>query len=91
MIVTVPDGSGRTINVQTDDPEYAATRAAEWGSDNPFVERGAELGEEDVSALGDVGRGIGAGLVNAAEGIATLPADFGITDDASRKDIEGFL
>ena len=91
MIVTVPDGSGRTVNVQTDDPEYAATRAAEWGSDNPFVERAAELGEEDVSALGDVGRGIGAGLVNAAEGIATLPADFGITDDASRKDIEDFF
>ena len=51
MIVAVPDGSGRTINVRTDDPEYAARRAAEWGAENPIVERGAQLGEEDVSAI----------------------------------------
>ena len=57
MIVAVPDGSGRTIDVRTDDPEYAARRAAEWAAENPFVERGAQLGKEDISAFGDIGRG----------------------------------
>ena len=82
MKVAVPDGSGRVIEVLTDDKEYAKKRAAEWAKENPFVERGAKLGEEDVSALGDIPRGIGAGLVSAVEGIATLPAEIvdAITD-----------
>ena len=91
MIVPVPDGSRRTVNVQTDDPEYAARRAAEWAAENPIVERGAELGEEDVSALGDIGRAVGAGIVGAAEGIATLPADLGMSDEQSREELEKFF
>ena len=65
MIVTVPDGSGRVIEVLTDDPIYAAQRAREWGAENPSIERGAQLAEEDVSAFGDIFRGVGAGLVGA--------------------------
>ena len=82
MIVPVPDGSGRVIEVLTDDPIYASQRAREWAAENPSVERGAELGEEDVSAFGDVFRGIGAGLVGALEGISTLPTELAdaITD-----------
>ena len=53
MIVTVPDGSGRVIEVLTDDPIYAAQRAREWGAENPSIERGAQLAEEDVSAFRD--------------------------------------
>ena len=52
MIVTVPDGSGRVIEVLTDDPIYAAQRAREWAAENPSIERGAQLAEEDVSAFG---------------------------------------
>ena len=82
MIVPVPDGSGRVIEVLTDDPIYASQRAREWAAENPSVERGAELGEEDVSAFGDVFRGVGAGLVGALEGISTLPTELAdaITD-----------
>ena len=75
MIVPVPDGSGRVIEVLTDDPIYASQRAREWASENPSVERGAQLAEEDVSAFGDVFRGVGAGLVGALEGISTLPTE----------------
>ena len=90
MIVAVPDGSGRTIDVRTNDPEYAARRAAEWADENPPVERGAQLGEEDISATGDVLRGVGAGLVSAAEGISTLPFELaGSEEDAQQ--IRGFF
>ena len=75
MIVSVPDGSGRVIEVLTDDPIYAAQRAREWAAENPSVERGAQLAEEDVSAFGDIFRGVGAGLVGALEGISTLPTE----------------
>ena len=91
MIVAVPDGSGRTINVRTDDPEYAARRAAEWGAENPIVERGAQLGEEDVSAIGDIGRGIGAGLVSATEGITTLPMELLGSDEESIQTVRNFF
>ena len=85
MIVAVPDGSGRTIDVRTDDPEYASQRAAEWAAENPPIERGAQLGEEDISATGDVLRGVGAGLVSAAEGISTLPFELaGSEEDAQQ-------
>ena len=85
MIVAVPDGSGRTIDVRTNDPEYAARRAAEWAAENPPIERGAQLGEEDISATGDVLRGVGAGLVSAAEGISTLPFELaGSEEDAQQ-------
>jgi DNA-binding transcriptional regulator YhcF (GntR family) len=85
MIVAVPDGSGRTVNVRTNDPEYAARRAAEWAAENPPIERGAQLGEEDISATGDVLRGVGAGLVSAAEGISTLPFELaGSEEDAQQ-------
>ena len=73
MIVRLPDG--RSIDIPTDDVEAAKNAAASWAKDNPITERGAQLGEEDISALGDIGRGIGAGLVGAAEGLASLPAE----------------
>ena len=73
MIVRLPDG--RSIDIPTDDVEVAKNAAASWAKDNPFVERGAQLGEEDISAVGDVLRGVGAGLVGAVEGIATLPTE----------------
>ena len=75
MRVVVPDGSGRVIEVLTDDPIKASQKAKEWAQENPAVERGAQLGQEDVSAFGDVLRGVGAGLVGAAEGITTLPIE----------------
>ena len=91
MIVAVPDGSGRTIDVRTDDPDYAARRAAEWGAENPIVERGAQLGEEDVSAIGDIGRGIGAGLVSAAEGVTTLPMELIGSDEENIQSVRNFF
>ncbi len=91
MIVAVPDGSGRTINVRTDDPDYAARRAAEWAAENPIVERGAQLGEEDVSAIGDIGRGIGSGLVSATEGITTLPMELLGADEESIQSVRNFF
>ena len=73
MLVKLYDG--RSIDVPTDDIDKAKLVASRWAKENPFVERGARLGEEDVSALGDIGRGIGAGLVGTVEGIASLPAE----------------
>ena len=70
--VNLPDG--RAINVRTDNVDLAKSRARKYLEDNPLVERGAQLGEEDIGATGDIARGIGAGLVSAAEGIATLPS-----------------
>ena len=70
--VNLPDG--RAINVRTDNVDLAKSRARKYLEENPFIERGAQLGEEDIGATGDIGRGIGAGLVSAAEGIATLPS-----------------
>jgi len=91
MIVAVPDGSGRTIDVRTDDPEYAARRAAEWAAENPFIERGAQLGEEDISAFGDIGRGIRTGLVSAAEGITTLPMELIGSDEENIQSVRNFF
>ena len=73
MLIKLYDG--RSIDVPTDDVDKAKLVAARWAKENPVVERGAQLGEEDISALGDIGRGIGAGLVGAVEGIASLPAE----------------
>ncbi len=79
MLVKLYDG--RSIDVPTDDADKAKLVAARWAKDNPMVERGAQLGEEDVSTLGDIARGVGAGLVGAAEGIVSLPAQ--LTDLAT--------
>jgi len=73
MIIQLPDG--RSIDVPTDDIEVAKRVAANWAKDNPFIARGAQLGPEDVSAVGDIVRGVGAGLVGAVEGISTLPLE----------------
>ena len=67
--------NGRSVPVNTDDESVARRTAQRYLDENPLVERGAQLGEEDISALGDIGRGIGAGLVGAAEGLASLPAE----------------
>ena len=79
MLVKLYDG--RSIDVPTDDADKAKLIAARWAKENPQVERGAQLGEEDVSTLGDIARGVGAGLVGAAEGIVSLPAQ--LTDLAT--------
>ncbi len=73
ITVRLPDG--RSVNVNTDDQKVARSTAQKYLDENPLVERGAQLGEEDVSALGDIGRGIGAGVVGAVEGVASLPAE----------------
>ena len=71
--VRLPDG--RSVPVNTDDPDVARRTAQKYLDNNPLVPRGAELGEEDVSAVGDIVRGIGAGLVGTVEGISTLPVE----------------
>ena len=70
--INLPDG--RSLTLPTDDLELAKKVAVKYAIDNPKIERGAELGEEDVSVLG-VARGPGAGLVQAAAGVASLPAE----------------
>ena len=72
ITVNLPDG--RSVNVNTDDQAVARNTAQKYLDENPLVERGAQLGEEDVSAFGDIARGVGAGLVGTVEGIASLPA-----------------
>ena len=92
MIVSVPDGSGRTIEVRSEDSEYAQQRAAEWGYENPIIERGAQLGEEDISAFGDAVSAVGAGVVNIGEGLATIPSDFlGYGDEQDRQEVVSFF
>jgi len=71
--VNLPDG--RAINVKTDNVDLAKARARKYLQENPLVERGAQLGEEDVSAIGDIGRALGVAVVSAAEGAATLPSE----------------
>ena len=71
--VKLPDG--RVVPVNTDDADVARKTARKYLDNNPFVPRGAELGEEDISAVGDIVRGVGAGLVGAVEGISTLPVE----------------
>ena len=73
ITINLPDG--RSINIDTDDKDAALSAAKKYISKNPITERGAQLGEEDVSALGDIARGVGAGLVGTVEGIASLPAE----------------
>ena len=93
MIIQLPDG--RSIDVPTDDIEVAKRVAANWSKDNPFVARGAQLGPEDVSAVGDIIRGVGAGLVGAVEGISTLPLEAfdAITgsEEASAEELRSFF
>jgi len=86
--VNLPDG--RAINVRTDNVDLAKARARKYLQENPLVERGAQLGEEDVSAIGDIGRGVAAGLVSAAEGIATLPSELS-GDEQSAQELRNFF
>ena len=71
--VRLPDG--RSVSVNTDDSDIARRTAQEYLDENPLIERAAQLGEEDVSAMGDILRGVGAGLVGTVEGISTLPVE----------------
>ena len=72
--VKLPDG--RSHLVDTDDESVAQKEAREFYKNNPEpLQRGAQFGEEDVSVLGDMARGIGAGAIGALEGLATLPAE----------------
>ena len=73
MQVRVPDG--RIISVPTEDVETAKKVAIRFAQENPIIQRGAQLGEEDVSVMGDLIRAPVAGLVQAAAGVASLPAE----------------
>ena len=73
MQVRVPDG--RIISVPTEDIETAKKVAIRFAQENPRIQRGAQLGEEDVSVMGDLIRAPVAGLVQAAAGVASLPAE----------------
>ena len=89
ITVRLPDG--RSVNVNTSDQEVARRTAKKYLDENPLVERGAQLGEEDVSAIGDIGRGIGAGLVSATEGIATLPMELLGSEEESIQTVRNFF
>jgi len=89
ITVRLPDG--RSVNVNTNDQEVARRTAKKYLDENPLVERGAQLGEEDVSAIGDIGRGIGAGLVSATEGIATLPMELLGSEEESIQTVRNFF
>ena len=86
--VNLPDG--RAINVRTDNVDLAKARARKYLQENPLVERGAQLGEEDVSAIGDIGRGAAAGLVSFVEGVATLPSELS-GDEQSAQELRNFF
>ena len=74
-MITVKISDGRSVQIDTDDKDVAISAAQKYLKNNPFIPRGAQLGEEDVSAVGDILRGIGAGLVGTVEGISTLPVE----------------
>ncbi len=86
--VRLPDG--RSVPVDTDNPDIARATAQKYLQENPLVERGAQLGEEDVSAIGDIGRGVAAGLVSAVEGVATLPSELS-GDEQSAQELREFF
>ena len=73
ITVSLPDG--RSVDVNTDDEAIARRTAQDFLDKNPLQERAVELGEEDVSAPGEIARGIGAGLVGGLEGAASFPAE----------------
>ena len=89
ITVRLPDG--RSVNVNTNDQEVARRTAKKYLDENPLIERGAQLGEEDVSAIGDIGRGIGAGLVSATEGITTLPMELLGSEEESIQTVRNFF
>ena len=68
--VTLPDG--RVVNINTNDPEKAKIGAAKYYNKTRKV-AATELEASEVSYVGDAFRGIGAGAVSIAEGLATLP------------------
>ena len=68
--VRLPDG--RTVNINTDDPEQAKIGAAKYYNKTRQVQA-TDLEESEVSSTGDVFRGIGAGAVSAVEGLSSLP------------------
>ena len=81
LLIKVPDG--RSIEVPTDDLEIAKKTAAGWVKDNPIseieaserIDKAAQIGDEDVSTLGDVTKGIVAGPISAVAGLISLPAE----------------
>jgi hypothetical protein len=91
--VKLPDG--RVVPVNTDDDDVARKTAQKYLKNNPLIPRGAELGEEDISALGDIVRGVGAGLVGTVEGISTLPVEayeaISGSDEGSSEELRKFF
>mgnify|MGYP003642101716 CR=1 FL=1 len=70
MKIRLPDG--RVVNIRTDDPEQAKIAAAKYYNETRSV-TAEDVEASEVSSLGDIGRGIGAGAVSAMQGLATLP------------------
>jgi len=89
-MITVDLPDGRSVDVRTDSVDVAKARARKYLQENPLVERGAQLGEEDVSAIGDIGRGAAAGLVSFVEGVATLPSELS-GDEQSAQELRNFF
>lgn len=93
MEIKVADG--RVVDVDTDDEEVAISAAFKWYNENPLpeieaidpAERAAQLGDEDVSTLGDVARGIVAGPIDAVAGLISLPGE--LIDLVSQDEGEG--
>jgi hypothetical protein len=94
-MITVNLSDGRSVQIDTDDEDVAISAAQKFLKDNPLIPRGAELGEEDVSAVGDIVRGIGAGLVGTVEGISTLPVEayeaISGSEEGSSKELRKFF
>jgi len=87
--INLPDG--RFVNIDTEDQDVAVEAARKYLKENPSIERGAQLGEEDISPFGDIGRGIQAGVVSAAEGITTLPMELLGSEEEDIQNIRNFF
>ena len=97
MSITIQVPDGRRVELPTDDLEVAKKAAANWAVKNPApeidtTELAARLDEEDVSTLGDMAKGIPAGILGAIEGVITLPAeliDYATLDEGEESIAEG--
>jgi hypothetical protein len=80
MSITIQVPDGRIVELPTDDLEVAKKAAANWAVQNPAPEidrtaPAAQLGEEDVSTLGDIAKGVPAGLIGTLQGLVSFPAE----------------
>ena len=73
--VSGPDGTTYDVEAPAGASENQILSAAARMSRASKKVTAADLEESEYSSTGDVFRGIGAGVVSAAEGLATLPAE----------------